>query len=163
MRGFNLSEYQERIKKIRSLMNQKNLDIILVTSPHNFRYFTGFDSYFWESPARPWFLLIPLEKDPTLVVPSIGLPALEKTWVNNVISWSSPNPEDEGITTLKNVILDIKNNGIIGCELGKESYLRMSIKDYHKLCELSPNHQFVDASPLIWNMRMIKSNNGSLN
>ena len=31
---------------------------------NNFRYFTGFDSYFWESPTRPWFLIIPNNKYP---------------------------------------------------------------------------------------------------
>ena len=52
MRGFSTAEYEERLRKARLLMQEKNLDMLLVTSPHNFRYFTGFDSYFWESPTR---------------------------------------------------------------------------------------------------------------
>lgn len=160
MRGFNTSEYQERVNKLRLLMQEHNLDIVLVTSPHNFRYFTGLDSYFWESPARPWFLLIPLKQEPIVVVPSIGQTALAKTWINNIVTWPSPNPDDEGVTILKETILSIKSNKCsIGCELGNESQLRMPINDYQKLCTLLSTHQFVDASPFIWKLRMIKSKN----
>ena len=158
MRGFNTSEYQNRVAKLRQKMQRHNIDIILITSPHNFRYFTGLDSYFWESPTRPWFLLIPIEKEPIVVIPSIGKTALSKTWINNIITWPSPNPKDEGITILKETILSINSNKCsIGCELGKENYLRMSINDYQNLCTLLSNHQFVDASPYIWELRMIKS------
>ena len=40
-----------------------------------------------------------------------------------------------------------------------ESHLRMSIKDFQKLNTNLENHSFVDASPLIWKLRMIKSKN----
>ena len=160
MRGFKKSEYQNRIAKLRQLMQQHNLEIILITSPHNFRYFTGLDSYFWESPTRPWFLLIPIEQEPIVVIPSIGKTALSKTWINKIVTWPSPNPEDEGITILKETILSINSKKCsIGCELGRENYLRMSINDYQKLCSLLPNNQFVDASPYIWELRVIKSEN----
>ena len=40
---------------------------------------------------------------------------------------------------------------------GLESHLRMSINDFQKLNVNLSNHSFVDASPLIWKLRMIKS------
>jgi Xaa-Pro aminopeptidase len=43
--------------------------------------------------------------------------------------------------------------------MGMESHLRMSINDFQKLNSNLPDHGFVDASPLIWKMRMIKSEN----
>ena len=58
MRGFSKKEYQQRVLKLQEKMQENNIDVVLITSPHNFRYFTGLDSYFWESPTRPWFLLI---------------------------------------------------------------------------------------------------------
>ena len=63
-RGFKDNEYSSRIEKAHRKMSIENLDALLITTPHNFRYFSGFDSYFWESPTRPWFLLIPLNKEP---------------------------------------------------------------------------------------------------
>ena len=150
MRGFQKSEYQNRVAKLRQLMQRHNFEILLITSPHNFRYFTGLDSYFWESPTRPWFLLIPIEQEPIVVIPSIGKTALSKTWINNIVTWSSPNSEDEGITMLKETILSINSKKCsIGCELGKENYLRMSINDYQNLCTLLSSNQFVEASTYI--------------
>ena len=95
MRGFDISEYRERVKKANILMEQNNLEMLLITSPQNFRYFTGMDSYFWESPTRPWFLLLSLKDDPVAIVPSIGENAIKKTWIKNIHTWKSPNPKDE--------------------------------------------------------------------
>ena len=105
-------------------------------------------------------LIISLNQDPIAIVPSIGQTALKKTWIKNVKTWQSPNPNDEGITVLQDTILSIQSNQCsIGCEIGMESHLRMSIKDFQKLNTNLENHSFVDASPLIWKLRMIKSEN----
>jgi len=160
MRGFSTGEFEERLRRVRLLMQEKKFEMILITSPHNFRYFAGFDSYFWESPTRPWFLLLSLNHDPIAIVPSIGKTALQKTWIKNVKTWQSPNPNDEGITVLQDTILSIQSNQCsIGCEIGMESQLRMPVNDFQKLKNNLSDHSFVDASPLIWKLRMVKSEN----
>ena len=160
MRGFSTAEFEERLRRARLLMQEKKFEMLLITSPHNFRYFTGLDSYFWESPARPWFLLLSLNQDPIAIVPSIGKTALQKTWIKNVKTWQSPNPKDEGVTALQDTILSIQSKKCsIGCEIGMESQLRMSVNDFQKLKTNLSDHSFVDASPLIWKLRMIKSKN----
>ena len=160
MRGFDKKEYKERVNRALKLMEKSNLEMLLITSPQNFRYFTGLDSYFWESPARPWFVLLSQGNDPIAIVPSIGESALQKTWVKDIKTWQSPNPGDEGVSAVKEAILTINKHGCrIGCEMGKESYLRMAINDFNKLNDILANHKFIDASPLIWKLRMIKSIN----
>ena len=160
MKGFDIKEYKERVAKATQLMTQKNLDILLITSPQNFRYFTGLNSYFWESPTRPWFLLLSINNDPLAIVPSIGKTALQNTWIKNIQTWQSPNPNDEGISSLQDAILSINEKGCsIGCELGKESYLRITYNDFIKLNNSLTKHRFIDASSLIWKLRMIKSDN----
>jgi len=160
MRGFGKTEYEERVKKARHLMQENKLEMLLVTSPQNFRYFTGLDSYFWESPTRPWFLLLSLNHDPIAIIPSIGVTSLKKTWIQNIKTWQSPNPDDEGVTVLQDTILSIQSNKcMVGCEMGLENHLRMSLNDFQKLNANLTNHDFVDASPLIWKLRMIKSEN----
>ena len=160
MRGFPKEEFINRVAKLRQLMEKNQVDAIIITSPSNFRYFTGLDSYFWESPTRPWFVLIPLLKDPIAIVPSIGLSSLEKTWIDNIITWNSPNPEDEGISTVLNTIHTLKiQKGNIGFELGKESFLRMKINDFRKLENQLQNFSIIDSSPLLWELRLIKSQN----
>ena len=158
MRGFAKEEYETRVLRLQKKMQVTNIDVTLITSPHNFRYFTGLDSYFWESPTRPWFLLIPQSQDPIAVIPSIGETALKKTWIKNINTWASPQPEDEGISTLKESVKNLlKDKGNIGCEIGKESQLRMSIGDFDQLRKNLSNFNFVDASKIIWQLRMIKS------
>ena len=158
MRGFLEEEYKIRILNLQKKMQINNIDVTLITSSHNFRYFTGLDSYFWESPTRPWFLLIPQSQDPIAVIPSIGESALKKTWIKRIHTWPSPQPEDEGITVLKEIFKNlINNNGNIGCEIGQESQLRMSINDFDKLRKDLSDFNFVDASKIIWQIRMVKS------
>ena len=159
MRGFENKEFKERIAKVRKLMEAKNLDFLLITSPSNFRYFSGLDSYFWESPTRPWFLLISISFDPIAIIPSIGETALQKTWIQNIKTWQSPNPKDEGISVLIDTILSFNsNNYTIGCELGAESQLRMPINDFCYLKSKLSKYKFIDASSVVWKLRMVKSN-----
>ena len=91
MRGFDNSEFENRVNKARLLMDKDHIDLLLITSTHNFRYFTGLDSYFWESPTRPFFLLIPKFNDPIAVIPSIGETALSKTWIKNIHTHAAKN------------------------------------------------------------------------
>ena len=143
MRGFGNAEYEERVKKARQLMQKNKLEMLLITSPQNFRYFTGLDSYFWESPTRPWFLLLSINHDPVAIIPSIGVTSLKKTWVQNIKTWQSPNPVDEGVTVLQDTILSIQSNKCaVGCEMGLESHLRMSINDFQKIKCKSFQSQF---------------------
>ena len=93
-RGFDTNEFRTRTDKIQKELKSNNLDALLITSEHNFRYFTGFDSHFWQSPTRPWFLIIPVDGDPIAVIPSIGESSLKKTWIKNINFWKSPNPKD---------------------------------------------------------------------
>ena len=107
-------------------MEKKNLDILLISSPQNFRYFTGLDSYFWESPTRPWFLLLSQNNDPIAIVPSIGETALKKTWIKDIKTWQSPNPEDEGISTLTNqFVKKVKQKTKICCTRKTTPNLRL--------------------------------------
>ena len=43
-RGFSKNEFEERVSKAQKIMHEHKLDTIFVTTPHNIRYFTGFDS-----------------------------------------------------------------------------------------------------------------------
>ena len=156
--GFSNAEYELRLQKAHKKMEESKLDALLITTPHNFRYFTGFDSYFWESPTRPWFLIIPNNKDIIAAVPSIGVKALRKTWIKHIHTWASPNPKDEGISLLAGIINDINNRyKNIGVEMGNESTLRMPLRDFFDLQKKVTKFNFIDGSKLLWELRILKS------
>ena len=157
-RGFSTPEFEERLIKAQEIMRHYKLDGLLVTTPQNIRYFTGYDSQFWESPTRPWFVVVPASGKPIGIVPEIGESEFKKTWLEDIKTWPSPRPEDEGISILKSTIDDLKKTyGQIGAEFGKEMAIRMPVRDLFKLKEIVKTN-IVDGSDAIWDMRMIKTN-----
>ena len=54
-RGFERLEFERRTARAQALLHNERLDALLVTTEPEFRYFSGFQSQFWESPTRPWF------------------------------------------------------------------------------------------------------------
>ena len=80
-RGFDRAEFEARLTRAQAAMTRDELDALVVTTPHNVRYFSGFATQFWESPTRPWFLIVPREGDLIAVIPEIGAPGMALTWV----------------------------------------------------------------------------------
>ena len=157
-KGFADEEFENRTLRAQEIMHEYELDGILLTTPQNIRYFTGYDSQFWESPTRPWFVIVPLSGKPIAIVPEIGESEFKKTWLDNIKTWPSPRPEDEGISIVKSTLEDLrKTHGQIGAEFGKEMAIRMPVKDLFKLKEILKTN-IVDGSNAIWDMRMIKTN-----
>ena len=157
-RGFSTQEFEQRLIKAQDVMQQYKLDGVLLTTPQNIRYFTGYDSQFWESPTRPWFVIVPASGKPIGIVPEIGESEFKKTWLDDIKTWPSPRPEDEGISIVKSTLEHLtKIHGQIGAEFGKEMDIRMPVKDLFKLKE-NLHTNIVDGSDAIWEMRMIKTN-----
>ena len=158
-RGFSKEEFEQRLIRAQKIMKSYKLDGLLLTSPQNIRYFTGYDSQFWESPTRPWFVVVPSSGKPIGIVPEIGESEFKKTWLDDIKSWPSPRPDDEGISLVKSTLDDLqKIYGQIGAEFGKEMAIRMPVRDLLKLKEIIKTN-IVDGSDAIWDMRMIKTNN----
>ena len=158
-RGFPIDEFEARVAKAQAEMQLSEMDGIVLSTPQNFRYFSGFNSQFWESPTRPFFLVVPREGLPIAVVPSIGAQAMaETTWIAKIETWAAPCPEDDGVSLLDSVLSSLPRRfGKIGWEMGRESVIRMPIVDFDRLRNTISGIEFVDASPLIWGMRMVKS------
>ena len=157
-RGFELNEFKTRMLRAQSEMTARNLDAVVITAPQNWRYFAGFVTQFWESPTRPWFLILPRNGEPVAVIPTIGEPGVANTWVNDVRTWPAPQPDDDGVSLMAQVLTDCpRTYGRIGWEMGRESVVRMPIADFERIRSACPGLEFADASPLIWRLRMVKS------
>ena len=158
IRGFSTKEFETRLTNAQKIMQVYQLDSLLVTTPQNIRYFTGYDSQFWESPTRPWFVIIPATSKPIAIVPEIGESEFNKTWLDEIRTWPSPRPEDEGVSLLKATLENLKKtHGNIGAEFGKEMTIRMPVKDLEKLRK-TINLNIIDGSDALWDIRMVKTN-----
>ncbi len=157
-RGFPRSEFEARAARAKALMTEAGLDGLLVTIKANVRYFSGFDSQFWESPTRPWFLLVPREGGPVAVIPEIGQPGMAQTWVEDIRTWPAPVPEDDGVSLLAAAIAALPRRfGRIGAELGAETSLRMPAADFQRVRDAIRPLEIADGSAIIRRLRMIKS------
>ena len=72
MLGFPGKEFEKRLTNAQEKMSLAGLDALFLTAETDIRYFTGFLTRFWESPTRPWFLVLPQTGKPIAVIPSIG-------------------------------------------------------------------------------------------
>jgi Xaa-Pro dipeptidase len=156
--GFPKGEFERRTGRAQQIMREHELDAIVLTSPPNFRYFSGFDSQFWESPTRPWFILVPADRELLAVIPEIGAPEMAKTWIRDVRTWPAPRPSDDGTSLLAGALDALPRRfGRIGFELGREHSLRMPVVQFLELKSSLPSRELVDGSPCIWEIRMVKT------
>jgi len=157
-RGFTLDECKQRTEKLQLQMVARDIDAVFFSTEAEFRYFSGFKSQFWESPTRPWFLVVPVSGRPIAVVPEIGVAGFDNTWIEDVRSWPSPRPEDDGIALLSDTLIQATaQHKRIGAMLGPETHLRMPAANFEVLKDKLCTHQMLDISSIVRDIRSIKS------
>lgn len=157
-RGFPRREFEERLARAQRRMAADGLDALLLTTEAEVRWFSGFLTEFWQSPTRPWFLVVPSAGIPTAVIPGIGEPLMARTWIEDIRTWASPRPADEGVSLLTEAVRDAgAASGRIGVPMGSETMLRMPLNDWRRLQDGLPSATFTDAGALIRELRMVKS------
>jgi Xaa-Pro aminopeptidase len=158
LRGFTQTEFEARTERAQRMMRALEVDAILLTTEPHVRYFSGFLTQFWQSPTRPWFLLLPLSGKPIAVIPTIGVAGMQQTWIDDIRSWSSPQPQDDGVSLLLSTIRELPRRfGRLGMTLGMESHLRMPTNDYKLLATELADMELVDCAQLMLNLCSIKS------
>lgn len=156
-RGFDTAEFEARSATAQRWMHESRLDAVLLTTEPHVRYYSGFLSQFWMSPTRPWYLILPADGKPIAVIPSIGVAGMQRTWLETIHSWSSPHPDDDGVSLLAATLGGLPHRfGRLGLPLGNESHLRMPARDFERLREQT-GLEFVDCMAQITHQCSIKS------
>lgn len=158
VRGFPVDEFERRLERVQALMADEDLDALMVTTEENIRYFSGFQTQFFQSPTRPWFLVVPKAGKPIAIIPGIGAQSMAGTWIEDIRTWSSPDPVDDGFSLLAEALRSCGDTGgRIGMPMGAETALRMSLSDFDRLRVELSDRTFLDAGGLIRTLRMRKS------
>lgn len=157
-RGFPAEEFEARLAKARAWMRARELDAVWFSTEPEVRYFTGFLTQFWQSPTRPWFLILPAEGKPIAVIPEIGASGMAANWVGEVKTWPSPVPEDDGVSLLADTLRSLPRRfGKIGTMLGAETHIRMPYRDFGRLAVQLSGIEMEDVAREVLHQRFVKS------
>ena len=157
-RGFSHAEYAMRTERAQARMSEAGFDGILLMTEPDVRYFSGFHTLFWQSPTRPWFVFIPATGKPVAIIPEIGADLMRRGWLDDIRTWSAPNPQDDGISLLHDLLVPYAQGGrTVGVMKGHETSLRMPLGDWERLLAGLPGLRIGDATGLVQGLRMVKS------
>ena len=66
-KSFSLEEYHLHNQKLQTEMQRQGIDMLLLSSPENIYYSSGYRSWYTSSLFRPVFVLLPAEGDPAII------------------------------------------------------------------------------------------------
>lgn len=156
--GFPDTEHEARAAALQAAMVAADCAALLFTTAADLRYVTGFATRFWESPTRPWFLVLPASGAPVAVIPSIGEALMARNWVRDIRTWQSPDLVDDGIGLLAETLRQfVSGRGRIGLPMGPETQLRMPLAAFKALEAALAPLAFADATALVRRVREVKS------
>ena len=157
-RGFEAFEFETRCAAAQAVMASRDLDAMLFASESDIRYFTGFMTQFWQSPTRPWFVILPRDGAPIAVIPTIGVPLMRDCYIDDIHSWASPAASDDGIGLLQSVMAtELGTHNRLGVLMGRETAFRAPLGDVLRLIEGLSGTELVDVTADIQLIRMRKS------
>jgi Xaa-Pro dipeptidase len=158
-RLFSKHELITRAERARALMGNQGLDALVVSGDFsagmNYYYLSGHMPRDYQlNFSRPHIMVLPLDSEPFLLVYEVNEEnAREISWVQDVIAYSPP-------FTGAALAHEMEERGLgdasIGAELGLDQRLAMPVEEFDSLRSALPAATFVDASQLLWNLRMIK-------
>ena len=154
-RGFPEAEFLARTQHAQTLMANRGLDGMLLMTEPEVRYFSGFQTLFWQSPTRPWFLFVPATGKPIAIIPEIGAALMRTTWIDDIRTWPAPVPDDDGVSLLVDLLGSL-GAAQIGLLKGPETKLQMPLADFEHVTAKT-NVSFEDCTQIVRQLRMVKS------
>ena len=144
---FTDEEYNKRISKLRSVMDKKNLDMIILTSMHNIAYYSGF---IYCSFGRPYGCIVTKDKISTISANIDASQPWRRSHCNNVIytDWK----RDNFLKAIVSIIGRDEPPKTIGLE-----YDHISLDMRDKIGSIFMFSIFSDIAKDLMNLRMIKS------
>lgn len=154
MPDFPPAEFELRLEHVQAAMHTAGLDALFFTTEPEMRYFTGFRTLFWQSPTRPWFLIVPARGKPVAIIPQIGAELMRQTWLEDIRTWAAPDEKDDGVSLLADALGAYKS---VGMMRGRETSLRMPLGDFERVLARLPSTGFKDATALVQGVMQVKS------
>ena len=159
-------EYETRLKKAKELMTSHGIDALVLFSPENLFYYTGFKK---ENLAmdKNWRrgLIIPNDADPVLLTSKeVLFDAVSSAWVKDIRDWGAEKISDQSQGFIETFTGIIKEFDLDGKTLGMELWdkapaieVDLTWKEFEEIKRCLPVAKIIDAGNLIWEQRMVKT------
>ena len=144
---FSNEEYNQRLNKLRSIMDKDNLDMIILTSMHNIAYYSGF---IYCSFGRPYGCIITENKIVTISANIDASQPWRRSHCENIIytDWK----KDNFLKAITSIIDENKIPKNIGIE---NDHITLEMNE--KIHSIFSASAFTDISKKLMKLRMIKS------
>jgi len=152
-------EFRERWNKLSAYMQEKGIDLFLLTQKGNVEYLCGLMTAAWGSKTNPFVLLLTDDNSCLLVPAWLRGTAARSSWAHSVIGWSQSYTKPfDLVDVVVRTVRDLKRErATIGIEAGPYSRLGIGLSILDAIKEKLPHAQFVDGSGIIDTLRMVKS------
>lgn len=151
-------EYLSRIEKLSARMRQGGIDGIILTAESNIDYFSGFRHHApWTLFARPFFQIISADGRSALLTHTFLEPEMRRTSaVDDIRTFAASG--DAPVAQVRDIMTELGvTGGKVGMELGYEQRLGIPLNDFRRLETELKGFEIVDASMLLWDLRIFKS------
>ena len=159
--NFPAAEIAARCRRMRELMAEEGIDLLLLTEKENVVYFSGLSSCAWvQKGVVPAVVLLHVDTDePVMLLPDFWLGTAEKTtWYQDFVLHHASHSDPNDFVNL--LVSTIKERGWgsarMGYEAGHEMLMGLPIAQWEHL-RGQLDVPFMPAGESIWRVRMIKS------
>ena len=160
--SFPKEEFSWRYRRAREIMDRAGMDLLLLTERENVVYFSGLVNAAWiVHGLLPGLILFHRQmNEPVMILPDFWLGTTEKTtWINDLVLHRNSHSDPSDFADL--VVKVIRSRGwdkaTIGYEAGLEMILGIQIQQFDRIRSELAGANWVPAGPVLWNIRMIKS------
>lgn len=160
--NFPAEEIAARCRRVRRVMAEEGIDVLLLTERENVVYFSGLSSCAWvQKGVVPAVVLIAADtEEPVMILPDFWLGTAEKTtWYQDfVLHHASHSDPNDFVNLVVSVIKERGwSDGCIGYEAGHEMLIGFPIAQWEHLRAQLVDATWSPAGETIWKVRMIKS------
>lgn len=164
-KSFSFEEYQLHNQKLQTEMQRQGVDMLLLSSPENIYYASGYRSWYTSSLFRPVIVLVPAVGDPAIILRILEKTTVQFTsWTPHIYCWGTASRNLGKLDILdpldgvRKVIHDLApKTASIGLELGDGLNYNWSLNLLKEVIDGLPEIHFIDGTQAIQHARMVKT------
>ena len=164
-KSFSPEEFRLHNEKLQAEMEKQDIDMLLLSTPENIYYSTGYRSWYTSSLFRPVYVLVPRKGDPAIILRILEKTTVQYTsWTSRIYCWGTasrnlgPLEGEEPVSIIDRIIKEIQpDTGTIGLEAGDGMQYFWSMELLKKIVDSQPGIRFTDGSLAIQRARMVKT------